>query len=246
MHRKITVLFSISLLLIAAGCFYRVGSFYADVYKVRRSKDERQIVMDEKEDKYGFTTEMWSDLKATNEDFVCYILFPYDWISEPVVQGHDNQFYLNHDPNGTWCELGTIFMDSQNSSSDRNITIYGHNVFMEDDLMFSPLTALLDQEDYDEHHSFRVYWEDYYKNYEITHVCCWDEIYDRDFDYKQNEFYTDDEFNEYLNWLDQHNEIVSGESLDRDSSFLSLQTCKDFSSSMRIIITAKEVSGGTY
>jgi hypothetical protein len=119
------------------------------------------------------------------------------------------------------------------------------NIFMEGDLMFTPLTKLVAQEEFEKHHSFRIYWEEYCSCYEITHVYYWDEIYDKDFDYKQTTF-TDPEFDDYLNWLDQHNEIVSEETLSNEHCFVSLQTCKDLSSSVRIIITAKEITREAY
>ena len=236
---------TVLLLAVAGASFYKVGSFYIDVTKAKRLKQDIKTVLTEADDTKGFSKEDWNNLKELNDDVVGYMLFSDNWIAEPIVQGTDNVFYLYHSIDGSWSDFGSIYLDASNKAEDQNKTIYGHNIFMEGDLMFTPLTTLVAQDEFEKHHSFQIYWEDHFSCYEITHVYYWDEIYDKDFDYKQTTF-TDLEFDDYLNWLDQHNEIVSEETLSNEHCFVSLQTCKDLSSSVRIIITAKEITRETY
>lgn len=72
-------------------------------------------------------------------------------IHYPVVQGVDNDFYLNHLFDGTANKNGAIFMDYRNSAalSDRNTFIYGHN--MRNGAMFAALDNYSSQQYYDAH-----------------------------------------------------------------------------------------------
>lgn len=78
-------------------------------------------------------------LQAVNDDTMGWVLIPDTVISYPVLQGDDNDLYLDH----TWdlksSSVGAIFMDYRNSRdlSDFNTIIYGHN--MRDDSMFGEL-----------------------------------------------------------------------------------------------------------
>ena len=78
-------------------------------------------------------------LRQTNEDVVAWIWIPDSRISYPVMQGEDNDFYLNH----TWQKkenaVGSIFLEWQISPdfSEFNTIVYGHN--MKNKTMFSQL-----------------------------------------------------------------------------------------------------------
>lgn len=51
-------------------------------------------------------------------------------IDYPVVQGADNEYYLDHLPNSTKNKMGSIFLDYRNAAdfSDQNSVIYGHHI----------------------------------------------------------------------------------------------------------------------
>ena len=249
MKNKIKLFVTGSLLAVSFFSFYRVSSFCLKVNKANNIKhitNDQMLVDAATDDERLFTMESWRSLKTINNDFKAFIQFPDRWIEEPIVQGTDNSFYLTHDLNKNWSEFGSVYLDAKASDSDRNITIYGHNVFMGGDLMFTPLSRLVDQNEYEQHHSFKIYWENECREYEITHVYYWDEVNDRNFDYKQTDFSGSAEFNEYKSWIDRHNLITSEVTLNDDSSFVSLQTCKDLSSTIRIIVTAKEMKRCAY
>jgi len=78
-------------------------------------------------------------LRDVNPDVMGWITIPDTNISYPIVQGEDNDFYLNH----TWKKQandgGAVFMESENDPDmrDFNTIIYGHN--MNDNSMFSDL-----------------------------------------------------------------------------------------------------------
>lgn len=69
-------------------------------------------------------------LRETNEDVLGWIRVPGTKINYPLMQGEDNDFYLNH----TWDKqpnsVGSIFLEHLNSPdlTDYNTIVYGHNM----------------------------------------------------------------------------------------------------------------------
>lgn len=78
-------------------------------------------------------------LRQVNGDVVGWIQIPGTEVDYPLVQGQDNDFYLEHDWQGTEQYVGSIFLECQNSPdfTDFNTIVYGHN--MTDGSMFGSL-----------------------------------------------------------------------------------------------------------
>ena len=80
----------------------------------------------------GKIKQMLRDHTAAYPDTRGWIVIPDTGISFPIVQGTDNDFYLDHNSEGYYYALGSIFADYRNSEdiwSDFNTVIYGHNVW---------------------------------------------------------------------------------------------------------------------
>ncbi len=90
-------------------------------------------------------------LRQLNGDVVAWLYVPGTRINYPVVQGHDNNYYLYRLLDGTWNDNGTLFLDYRCRAdfSDENSIIYGHH--MRSGTMFATLTKYKDQSFYDEH-----------------------------------------------------------------------------------------------
>jgi len=79
-------------------------------------------------------------LQEVNSDVLGWILIPGTRVSYPLVQGEDNDYYLNH----TWKKwrsaVGSIFLEHRSSSdfSDFHTIIYGHR--MNNGSMFASLS----------------------------------------------------------------------------------------------------------
>ena len=84
-----------------------------------------------------------SDALNKNSDTVGWIEIPSCGISYPVVQGADNDFYLNHDFNKNYTFHGWVFQDCRFSvdKNMKNNVIYGHNLIAGG--MFSSLSSIL-------------------------------------------------------------------------------------------------------
>ena len=80
-------------------------------------------------------------LREVNSDILGWILIPDTRVSYPLVQGDDNDYYLNRTWRKTRNSVGAIFMECQNSSdlSDFNTIIYGHR--MNNSSMFGTLKS---------------------------------------------------------------------------------------------------------
>ena len=81
----------------------------------------------------------FSSLSEVNSDIAAWIEIPGCDISYPVVQGEDNDYYLNHTFEGNSSSNGAIFMDAADGAdfTGFNTFVYGHN--MRDGSMFGKL-----------------------------------------------------------------------------------------------------------
>lgn len=93
----------------------------------------------------------FSALQTVNDEAAAWLICEDTVINYPVVQGTDNSYYLRHLLDGTWNNVGCLFIDCNNSPgfADHNTVIYGHN--MSDKSMFASLMEYKNQDFYDEH-----------------------------------------------------------------------------------------------
>lgn len=90
-------------------------------------------------------------LRKVNKDILGWIHIPGSKIDYPLLQGEDNEYYLKRTWKGHRNPVGSIFLESRNSSdfTDWNTIIYGHN--MTDGSMFAPLHRYKRQAFWEEH-----------------------------------------------------------------------------------------------
>jgi len=100
-----------------------------------------------------------------NPDITGWIWLPESDIDYPVVQGGDNDYYLNHTADGVRSIIGSIFMDSQNRKEfqDDVTVLYGHHI--RGGRMFSSLSGYKTQSYYEEHPVLYLYTPD--KDYRV-------------------------------------------------------------------------------
>ncbi|MEG2421567.1 MAG: class B sortase [Oscillospiraceae bacterium] len=90
-------------------------------------------------------------LNGVNEEVTGWILIPNTPLSYPLLQGSDNEYYLNHTYKKTNSSVGAIFLDYRCNAdlSDFNTIIYGHR--MSNNAMFAPLRHYKTQSYVDQH-----------------------------------------------------------------------------------------------
>ena len=244
-NKKLSGLVAFCFLIVSAICFAYVlrylwcGQMTGEIEKeVRRIVDNQKVALES--DSAEFFHQAWEDLKASNDDFVGYLIFDDGFIEQPVVQGSDNEYYLQHDFYQRWNLFGAIYMDCDNYLNSRNMTLYGHNVFYSEDEMFSPLLKLLDPEQYLRHNHFKLYYENDVAEYRIKAIYYYDINKDRDFDYRQQDF-SQEEFTDYINYVNERNLINSdlGSETEPDR-ILTIQTCKDLYGTVRVLFLCVE------
>ncbi len=98
----------------------------------------------------------FSFLQSLNGDVKAWLMQEGTPINYPVVQGKDNDYYLDRMFNLRRNQDGAIFMDSGNDADfyDANTYIYGHHT--KTDSMFSTLASYRDQAYYDAHPSLTL------------------------------------------------------------------------------------------
>lgn len=114
---------------------------------------EEPVIQESQEEQPLFRMEEFdlSALRSVNEDVLGWILIPETKVSYPVVQGEDDDYYLNHtwekEPNA----VGAIFLETANNPdlSDFHTIIYGHR--MSDGSMLGSLKYYKEQEYAEEH-----------------------------------------------------------------------------------------------
>ncbi len=99
----------------------------------------------------------FEELRARNDDTVAWITIPDTKIDYPVVQGDDNDYYLNHLFTREYGSAGSIFMQYTNAPdfSDKNTILFGHH--MNNGSMFAGLDKYRSQKYYDEHPTMALY-----------------------------------------------------------------------------------------
>lgn len=113
----------------------------------------------------------FDELQAENPDTIGWIKVPDTNIDYPIVQGTDNDFYLNHDFYGKESVGGSIYLDfeSQGDFVGRNNILYGHN--MKNGSMFKDVIYYKDEEYFKEHQYFSIYTPD--REIKLKAVACY-------------------------------------------------------------------------
>lgn len=155
----------------------------------------------------------------------------------PVVRGENNDYYLNHLPNGDSNYMGAIFMDYRNSAdfSDKNSLIYGHALSSGD--MFTVLKSYRNQAFYDEHPVISLYTPD--NNYEIVLLAGY--VVDSSVTSEIPPIHFADEaaFEQFLEEAKRRSTFWSEAAADADDTLVTLATCAYPSSVYRYVLVGK-------
>ena len=175
-------------------------------------------------------------LKEINSDFVGYLIVPGTDISQTVVKGINNDYYLYHNFYKEYDVAGWIFADFEDKmdGTDKNIVIYGHN--MKTGTMFGTLKNVLTDE-----------WRSDINNKYITFVTEDETILYEIFsiyiieseDYYRKVTFKKDEFNEFIAKIKSRSLYNYDVDVNEDDKILTLSTCHT-NNKFRVVVHAKK------
>ena len=154
-----------------------------------------------------------------NNDIIAYIEIP-EVIGTIVMQGEDNDYYLNHDVNHNYDIKGSVILDYRNTISDKKLLLYGHSG-KEQDLPFLPLKNYTDKAFYDLHNTIYLYTTEGKKTYKIFSAY----IEDSDYDYVNLDNFNGLTYYEHINKLKNKSLYDTGITLKENDKIIILQTC---------------------
>ena len=161
-------------------------------------------------------------LRALNPDVVAWLRIDDTKINYPVVQGEDNNQYLNTNAIGEYSLAGSIFLDYRNEAdfSSPNSIVYGHH--MARDNMFGQLDEYRERDFFDAHRTGTIYFDRAWHDitfFAFLKADAHDQVlYDPDLVQGGGV----DGFYSYLQSHAQHFEEIE---LSSESRFLTLSTC---------------------
>ncbi|WP_317412747.1 class B sortase, partial [Clostridium baratii] len=178
------------------------------------------------------------ELLKINEDYKMWIEIPNTNIDYPVVQGKDNDFYLNYDFNKKKSSSGAIFMDYKNNiNKDKNIIIYGHN--MKNKSMFQNLMKFKDEEFWKENNKIILTIDGKRYEYEIFSAYISNA---KNINLRIN-FKNDDEYLKYIEDIKKKSIFYRVVDIKSDDKIITLSTCSYEKDDARMIIHGKLKKG---
>ena len=174
-------------------------------------------------------------LREVNPDVVGWLYIPGTEISQPVLQGPDNDYYLRHTWEKKWNGGGAIFLDWRSSQGfeDFNTIIYGHQ--MNNGTMFAPLHLYGEPDFWQDYPSVYVALEDSVYRYDVFAV--WEPsvtsmVYTVDFD-------TLEKRQAFLELCLASSQINTGVVPDLEDRLLTLSTCSGNDHTVRWVVQAR-------
>ncbi len=186
------------------------------------------------------------DLQAENEDVKGWIKINDTNINYPLLQGIDNDYYLNRNYQKEYSNYGSIFIDKDSNldNVNSNVIIYGHS--MKDKEMFQNLLNYADKEYYENHKIIEIYTNNEARKYEIVTV------------FKSRVFYQDEQnvfryyycydlsseekYNDYINNSKNLELYSTGVEAHFGEQLITLITCEYSQDNGRMVVVAKKIA----
>lgn len=177
-----------------------------------------------------------------NSDIYAWITIPDCTIDYPIVQHPtDNNYYIDHNLNGSSGYPGCIYTENYNTTSwnDSNTILYGHN--MKNGTMFADLHKYADADFFKEHPYVYIYTDDYVRIYQVFAAY----PFSNDHLYTLCDWENEDAVNKYFSGIFSNtgnfNKTVT---LDGTSKILTLSTCIKNQNEKRFLVQAVLVGEG--
>jgi sortase B len=176
-----------------------------------------------------------------NPDIIGFLFVEGTNITNVILQGRDNYFYLHRDMFGNHNVNGSVFMDFRNSPdfTDRNTILYGHN--MNNGTMFHNVRYYMQQEFFEAHPYIKVITDDKLFIYEVFSAFSAraDMAYRAEFDYIEVSFEDDEEFGDLVEEMMSRSVHYTDITANQDDRILALSTCTNVQRNTRYVVVAR-------
>lgn len=164
----------------------------------------------------------FTKLAEINPDVAGWLTLPDSEIDYPIVQGTDNEYYLEHLFDGTVNHSGCIFIDYTNSPgfTDRNTVMYAHH--MRNGSMFADVEKYREQDWYDGHKVLYLQTPDAICQLEPFAGI----LTDGAAGYVQISFESDEAFNAYVQDKIDQSTFTSAVTVSSEDQIVTLSTCR--------------------
>lgn len=210
------------------------------------NEKEENVKNENKERKIEATERMLKveKLQEENEDIVGWIEIEDTNISYPVLQGKDNEYYLNHNYKKEKSQKGSVFLDANYDWSipSNNLIIYGHNIV--NDLMFKDLLKYANEEFYKEHPVIRFTTKENDGEYEIISAFK-SKVFNKS-DTNVFRYYnfinaeTEEEYNEFVENAKKASLYDIEETAEYGEELITLITCSYHTTDGRFVVIGRE------
>jgi len=232
-------------------CLFIFGIIYSgiNIIKWKKNVDENKNITEDLKDKIKEETDDNGDvvysvdfnaLKDINKDVVGYLDYKQFKINYVVVQGKDNDYYLNHNFNKKYNDAGWIFADYRNkiNSKDKNIVIYGHS--MKNGSMFGSLHNILKNKNYtkEENQTFKFITEDGTYIYKLFSVYT---VEAEDY-YITTDFNSNNEWSNYIKTMKSRSIYNFKVDVKNSDTIITLSTCQGYEGDKRLVVQAVRVN----
>lgn len=207
--------------------------------KSKKEEESQQllntIMVDSKiEENKNEETEMMMKVKKLQEqysDVIGWIQIEGTNINYPVMQGEDNDYYMNHDYKKEETKRGSIFLDKDYDWSipSSNLLLYGHNN-RNDSSMFSELLKYKEESFYKEHPTIKFVTPQEDAEYEIISVFL-SRVYYKNEENVFRYYYfinaeNEEKYNEYVENAKKASLYDTGKTAKYGEQLITLSTCE--------------------
>ncbi len=185
------------------------------------------------------------DLQKENTDVKGWIKINDTNINYPLLQGTDNDYYLNRNYQKEYSSYGSIFIDKDSNLNDvnSNVIIYGHS--MKDQEMFQNLLNYANKEYYDSHKIIEIYINNEARKYEIVTVFKSRVFYQDEQNvfryYYCHDLSSEEKYNDYVNNSKNLELYETGVDAHFGEQLITLITCEYSQDNGRMVVVAKRI-----
>lgn len=259
--RKLLIIVCVAVL---AFVSWQLGSYWLDLHSetnqdeqiVNEIKEATQNTSEEaenEEDRTPFQPDKYTYgyMHGVNSDYVGWIKWDSNIINTYLMRcpADNTDKYLYNNIYGNRVYGGSAFIRTSSSLDSKNLTIYGHSVFMTNtraiQMMFSPLRNMLEQSYFNSNKTFKIYYENEIVSYEVFAVDLLDITTDS-WNYSREDFDDETEVQEWIDAAKYRSSISSNLDVTPNDRFVTFQTCMYREGNERVIVVAKEVAREGY